>query len=78
VIEEVAIEVTLPTPVSFEKAKQVPAITEKHFVIPDGMVDDTQEIHPDVIPEGSKCSGSEVSYLLKFISARLTAKKIVL
>jgi hypothetical protein len=52
-IEEVAIEVTVPTRVALEKAKKVPAITEKkkHFVIPESIVDEIQEIHPDVIPE---------------------------
>ena len=60
-IEEVVIEVTLPAPVSLEKAKQATAITEKkkHFVIPESIVDEIQEIHPDVIPEGSKCTGSD-------------------
>ena len=78
-IEEVVIEVTVPAPVSLEKAKQVQAITEKkkHFVIPESIVDEIQEIHPDVIPEGSKCTGSEVSYRLKCSPARLTAKKII-
>ena len=41
-IEEVAIEVTAPAPVSLAKAKQVPAVTEKkkHFVIPESIVDE--------------------------------------
>lgn len=40
-------------------------------------MDEIQEIHPDVIPEGSKCTGSEISYRLKCSPACLTAKKII-
>lgn len=78
-MEEVTLEVTVPTPVPAEKAKQVQAVQQKkkHFVIPEHIVDEIQEIHPDVIPEGSKCTGSEVSYRLKCSPARLTAKKII-
>jgi hypothetical protein len=78
-IEEVAIEVTVPAPVSFEKTKQVPVITEKkrHFVLPESIVDEIQQIYPQVIPEGSKCTGSTVSYRLKCSPAPLTAKKII-
>lgn len=46
-------------------------------MIPESIVDEIQEIHPDVIPEDSKCTGSEVSYHLKCSPARLTAKKII-
>jgi len=77
--EEVTVEVTVPAPISVERAKPVQAAQEKkkHFVIPENIVDEIQEIHPDVIPEGSKCTGSEVSYRLKCSPARLTAKKII-
>jgi hypothetical protein len=40
-------------------------------------VSSIQENHPDTISEGSKCTGSEVSYRLKSSPARLTAKKIM-
>ena len=78
-IEEVTATVTVPAPVPAEKAKQVQPVQQKkkHFVIPENIVDEIQEIHPDVIPEGSKCTGSEVSYRLKCSPARLTAKKII-
>jgi transposase len=78
-MEEVTLEVTVPAPVSAESVKQVQAVQQKkkHFVIPEHIVDEIQEIHPDVIPEGSKCTGSEVSYRLKCSPARLTAKKII-
>jgi hypothetical protein len=78
-VEEVAVKVTVPSSVSIAKAKQVQAVTEKkkHFVIHESIVDEIQEIHPNVIPEGSKCTGSEVSYRLKCSPARLTAKKII-
>ena len=46
-------------------------------MIPEHIVHEIQEIHPDVIPAGSKCTGSEVSYRLKCSPARLTAKKII-
>lgn len=74
-----SIEVTVPVPVSLEKAKQVLVVTEKkkHFLIPESIVDAIQEIHPDVIPEGSKCTGSEVSYRLKCSPASPTAKTII-
>lgn len=78
-IEEVTVEVTVPAPVPVERSKPVQAVQQKkkHFVIPENIVDQIQEIHPDVIPEGSKCTGSEVSYRLKCSPARLTAKKII-
>ncbi|SEB17077.1 Transposase C of IS166 homeodomain-containing protein [Pedobacter hartonius] len=78
-IEEVTATVTAPAPVPAEKAKPTQAVQQKkkHFVIPENIVDEIQEIHPDVIPEGSKCTGSEVSYRLKCSPARLTAKKII-
>lgn len=78
-IEEITVEVTVPAPVLAEKPKQVQSVPEKkkHFVIPESIVDEIQEIHPDIIPEGSKCTGSEVSYRLKCSPARLTAKKII-
>jgi len=78
-IEEVTATVTVPAPVPAEKAKQVQPVQQKkkHFVIPENIVDEIQELHPDVIPEGSKCTGSEVSYRLKCSPARLTAKKII-
>jgi len=77
--EEVTVEVPVPAPVPTEQIKQVQAAQQKkkHFVIPESIVDEIQEIHPDVIPEGSKCTGSEVSYRLKCSPARLTAKKII-
>ena len=50
---------------------------KKHFVIPENIMDEIQEIHTDVISEGSKCTGSEVSHCLKCSPARLTAKKII-
>ncbi|AMP98258.1 hypothetical protein AY601_2077 [Pedobacter cryoconitis] len=77
--EEVTVEVSVPASVATEKAKQVQPAQEKkkHFVIPESIVDEIQEIHPDVIPEGSKCTGSEISYRLKCSPARLTAKKII-
>lgn len=46
-------------------------------MIPESIMDEIQEIHPDVIPEGSKCTGSEISYRLKCSPACLTAKKII-
>lgn len=78
-MEEVTLEVTVPAPVPAESAKQVQAVQQKkkHFVIPEHIVDEIQEFHPDMIPEGSKCTGSEVSYRLKCSPARLTAKKII-
>lgn len=62
-IEEVTVEVTVPAPVPAERAKLVQAVEQKkkHFVI----------------PEGSKCTGSEISYRLNCSPARLTAKKII-
>jgi len=78
-IDEATVEITVPAPVPAEKAKQVQPVQQKkkHFVIPESIVDEIQEIHPDVIPEGSKCTGSEISYRLKCSPARLTAKKII-
>jgi transposase len=76
---EVVVEVPVPEIPKIEvtKASASEKQKKKHFVIPEGLVDEIQEIHPDVIPEGSKCTGSEVSYRLKCSPARLTAKKII-
>jgi transposase len=46
-------------------------------VIPKSIVDEIQEIHPHVIPEGRNCTGSGVSYRLKCCPSRFTAKKII-
>ena len=59
------------------KPKEPVVVKKKHFVIPESLVDEIQEIHPDNIPEGSKCIGSEVSYRLKGNPTRLSAKKII-
>lgn len=77
--EEVTVEVMVPEPAKrgASKPQQPEKGKKKHFVIPESLVDEIQEIHPDVIPEGSKCTGSEVSYRLKCSPARLTAKKII-
>ena len=74
---EVVVEVPVPEMPKTEVAKASASEKQKkkHFVIPEGLVDEIQEIHPDVIPEGSKCTGSEVSYRLKCSPARLTAKR---
>lgn len=76
---EVVVEVPVTEMAKTEVAKQqeLEKKKKKHFVIPESLVDEIQEIHPDVIPEGSKCTGSEVSYRLKCSPARLTAKKII-
>ena len=76
---EVVVEVPVPEIPKTEVAKPSAGEKEKkkHFVIPESIVDEILEIHPDVIPEGSKCTGSEVSYRLKCSPARLTAKKII-
>lgn len=54
---EVVVEVPVPEIPKTEVAK--PSVEEKqkkkHFVIPESIVDEILEIHPDVIPEGSKC-----------------------
>ncbi|WP_040299939.1 IS66 family transposase, partial [Arcticibacter svalbardensis] len=66
-MEEVVVEVSVPQTTTSGATKQSSAEKEKkkHFVIPESLVDEIQEIHPDVIPEGSKCTGSEISYRLK-------------
>lgn len=76
---EVVVEVPVTETAKTEVTKQQEREKEKkkHFVIPESLVDEIQEIHPDVIPEGSRCTGSEVSYRLKCNPARLTAKKII-
>ena len=77
-IQEVVVEVPVPEMGKTGVAKpQAEKEKKKHFVIPESLVDEIQEIHPDVIPEGSKCTGSEISYRLKCSPARLTAKKII-
>lgn len=77
--EEVTIEVTIPEPTKAiaNKSQQAEKEKKKHFVIPENLVDEVQEIHPENIPEGSKCTGSEISYRLKCNPARLSAKKII-
>ena len=59
------------------KPKETAQVKKKHFVIPESLVDEIQEIHPESIPEGSKCIGSEVSYRLKGNPTQLSAKKII-
>lgn len=49
----------------------------KHFAVPESLVEVTQEIHPEDLPEGSKCIGQEVSYRLECSPQRLYAKKII-
>jgi hypothetical protein len=65
---EVTIDITVPAPVSSQKVKMVNKIAEKnnYLVIPDDIVDENQKI-PGVIPEGSKCTGSEVFYHLNVV-----------
>ncbi|MFC3560279.1 IS66 family transposase [Pedobacter jamesrossensis] len=77
--EEVTIEVTVPEPSKAiaNKPQQSEKQKKKHFVIPENLVDEVQEIHPDNIPQGSKCTGSEITYRLKCNPARLSAKKII-
>lgn len=78
-LRAIKVEVPAPQMAKTEVAKQQESDNEKkkHFVIPESLVDEIQEIHLDVIPEGSKCTGGEVSYRLKWSPARLAAKKII-
>lgn len=77
--EEVLVEVPANSTVknNSSKPKESNKEKKKHFSIPENLVDEVQEIHPDFLPEGSKCIGTEVSYRLKGNPTRLSAKKIV-
>ena len=44
-------------------------------VLPESIVDKIQEIHPDVIPEGIRCTRSEVTLSLKMQSCTFDGYK---
>lgn len=46
------------------------------MISPD-LVEETHEIYPQNLPEGSKCIGSEITYRLKHTPARLSATKYI-
>lgn len=75
----VAVPLTASSAESLQPTNQVPAEKKKikHFAVPESLVEVTQEIHPEDLPEGSKCIGQEVSYRLECSPARLYAKKII-
>jgi transposase len=80
-MQDVIVEIpsTPPSVVSLSQADQ--AATEKrkikHFAVPESLIEVVQEIHPENLPEGSKCIGQEVSYRLECSPQRLYAKKII-
>jgi transposase len=80
-MQDVMVEVPLTTPSaeSLQPTAGEPCEKKKikHFAVPESLVEVVQEIHPEHLPEGSKCIGQEVSYRLECSPQRLYARKII-